>query len=86
MFSFIHDIEWMRAYSRKNKRKQHKKSVQRNYRRIYQEIKWRAKQGMNEATIRFMIYDENVRRLVSEGYEVKKISYISGSQVWSVKW
>ena len=85
MFSFIHDIEWIRAYTRKNKRKQHQKSVRRNYRRIYKEIKWRAKQGMNDTTIRFFIYDENVRRLLAEGYEVKKVNYASGA-VWSVKW
>ena len=81
----MRDIEWIRAYTRRNKRKQHQKSVRRNYRRVYKEIKWRAKQGMNDVTIRFFIYDENVRRLLAEGYEVKKVNYVSGA-VWSVKW
>lgn len=79
------DIEWMRAYTRKNKRKQHQRSVRRNYRRVYKDIKWRAKQGMSYTLIRFSIYDENVRRLLAEGYEVEKVNYASGA-VWSVKW
>ena len=52
MCGFIHNIEWMRAYSRKNKRKQHKKDVRRNYFRVYKEIKLRAKQGMNDVIIK----------------------------------
>lgn len=85
MFSFIHDIEWIRAYTRRNKRKQHQKSVRRNYHRVYKEIKWRAKQGMNDATIRFFIYEENTRRLVNEGYKVEKNCYTSGT-VWRIIW
>ena len=81
----MRDIEWIRAYTRRNKRKQHQKSVRQNYHRVYKEIKWRAKQGMNDATIRFFIYDENVRRLLAEGYEVEKVNYTSGA-VWKVKW
>lgn len=85
MFNFIHDIEWIRAYTRRNKRKQHQKSVRQNYCRIYKEIKWHAKQGMSDATIRFFIYEENVRRLLAEGYVVEKVNYASGA-AWSVKW
>lgn len=86
MFGFIHNIEWMRAYSEKNRKKRLKKNIKKNYKWIYREIKWRAKQGMNEATIRFFVYNENMRRLVKEGYQVEKVNYASGAQVWSVKW
>ena len=82
----MRDIEWIRAYTRRNKRKQHRKNVWRNYRRVYKEIKWRAKQGMNDVTIRFFIYDENVRRLLAEGYEVEKVSNYTINALWSVKW
>lgn len=82
----MRDIEWMRAYSRKNKKKQHRRNVRKNYRRVYKEIKWNAKQGMNDATIRFFIYDENVRRLLTEGYEVEKVSNYTINALWRVKW
>ena len=85
MFNFIHDIEWMRTYSRKNRKKKHTKNVRKNYRQIYKEIKWHAKMGLNEVNIRFTIYEENVRRLVSEGYSVEKYCYTSGSG-WKIRW
>lgn len=81
----MRDIEWIRAYTRRNKRKQHQKSVRRNYHQIYKEIKWHAKMGLNEVNIRFIIYEENVRRLVNEGYSVEKYCYTSGCG-WKVKW
>ena len=82
----MRDIEWIRAYTRKNKRKQHQKSVRRNYRRVYKEIKWHAKQGVNNATIRFFIYEENVKRLLTEGYTVERINSYASGALWSVKW
>ena len=82
----MRDIEWMRAYSRKNKKKQHRKNVRKNYRRVYKEIKWNAKQGMNDATIHFFIYEENVQRLLAEGYKVEKVNNYTINALWSVKW
>lgn len=86
MFGFIHDIEWMRAYTRKNQRKIHRKNIRRNYRRIHREIRFAAKQGFNKTSIRFMVYEENVRRLVSEGYAAERKIYYGGSPVWEVVW
>lgn len=82
----MRDIEWIRAYTRKNKRKQHQKNVWQNYRRVYKEIKRHAKLGMNDVTIRFFIYEENVRRLLAEGYVVEKINSYASGALRSVKW
>lgn len=82
----MRDIEWIRAYTRKNKRKQHQKNVRQNYRRVYKEIKRHAKLGMNDVTIRFFIYEENVRRLLTEGYVVEKINSYASGALRSVKW
>lgn len=85
MFGFIHDIEWMRAYTRKNQRKIRRANIKRNYKRVYREIKHCAKLGFNQTTIRFSVYDENVRRLQSEGYVVERQAYSSGFAL-SIKW
>ena len=85
MFGFIHDIEWMRAYTRKNQRKIRRANIKKNYKKVYREIKCRAKLGFNQTTIRFSVYDENVRRLVNEGYIVEKHNYASGPAL-NIKW
>ena len=82
---FVKDIEWVRTLTRRTQRKQHRRSVRRNYRRIFGDIKHAAKNGYNKVTIRFSIYDENVRRLVNEGYKVEKRQYASGNS-WEIKW
>ena len=85
MFGFIHDIEWMRAYARKNQRRIRRANIKRNYKKIYREIKSCARLGFNQTTIRFGIYDENVRRLQSEGYSVEGQNYTSG-YAFNIKW
>ena len=85
MFGFIHDIEWMRARSKKYRQKQRKRNVRRNFRRIYREIKYAAKMGLNKANIRFDIYKENVLRYNKMGYTLEKHCYTSGL-VWEVSW
>ena len=85
MFGFIHDIEWMRIYTRKNQRKIRRANIKKNYKRVYKEIKNHARLGFNQATIHFGVYDENVKRLQSEGYIVERQNYASGP-VLSIKW
>ena len=41
--------------------------------------------GFNTVSIRYSIYDQNVRRLQDEGYEVKKMQYATGT-TWDIKW
>ena len=71
MFDF-HDINWIRAYTKKNQLKNHRINVNRNYKRVYKEIKRRAKMGCSKVIVRFRIYEENIERLQFEGYEVEK--------------
>ena len=85
MFGFIRDIEWMRAYTRKNQRRIRRANIKKNYKRVYKEIKSHARLGFNQATIRFGVYDENIRRLQSDGYTVERQNYASGS-VLSIRW
>lgn len=40
---WVKDIEWVRAYTKKNQIKTRKANIERNYKRIYREIKRRAK-------------------------------------------
>lgn len=79
------NIEWMRACSKKNQIKTREANIKRNYRRIYREIKRRAKIGFNQVIIRFGIYDENIQKLQTEGYVIEKHNYINGSTL-SIRW
>ena len=82
---WVKDIEWVRALTRKSQIKQRKRNIKRNYNRVYCDIKSRAKMGSNTISIRYSIYDQNVRRLQDEGYEVKKMQYATGT-AWDIKW
>ena len=82
---WMKDIEWVRALTRRSQIKQRKRNIKRNYKRVYCDIKNRAKMGFNSVSIRYNIYDQNVRRLQDEGYEVKKMQYASGA-AWDIKW
>lgn len=82
---WVKDIEWVRALTRKSQIKQRKRNIRRNYKRVYCDIKSRAKMGFNSVSIRYNIYDQNVRRLQDEGYEVKKMQYATGT-AWDIKW
>ena len=82
---WMKDIEWVRALTRKSQIKQRKRNIKRNYKRVYCNIKSRAKMGFNSVSIRYNIYDQNVRRLQDEGYEVKKMQYATGT-AWDIKW
>lgn len=79
------DIEWMRILTRRSQIRQRKCNIRRNYKRVYKDIKSRAKMGFNIVSIRYNIYDQNVRRLQDEGYEVKKKQYVTNI-VWEIKW
>lgn len=79
------DIEWMRILTRRSQIKQRKRNIKRNYKRVYCDIKSRAKMGFNIVSIRYNIYDQNVRRLQDEGYEVKRMQYATGA-AWEIKW
>lgn len=82
---WMKDIEWVRALTRRSQIKQRKRNIKRNYKRVYRDIKNRAKMGSNTISIRYSIYDQNVRRLQDEGYEVKRVQYVSGA-AWDIKW
>lgn len=82
---WVKDIEWVRALTRRSQIKQRKRNIRRNYKRVYCDIKSRAKMGFNTVSIRYNIYDQNVRRLQDEGYEVKKMQYATGT-AWDIKW
>lgn len=82
---WVKDIEWVRALTRRSQIKQRKRNIKRNYKRVYCDIKSRAKMGFNSVSIRYNIYDQNVRRLQDEGYEVKKMQYATGT-AWDIKW
>jgi hypothetical protein len=79
------NIEWVRALTRKSQIKQRKRNIRRNYKRVYRDIKSRAKMGFNTVSIRYSIYDQNVRRLQEEGYTVERKNYASG-QGWEIVW
>ena len=85
MFGFIRDIEWMRTYTRKNQRRIRRANVRKNYKKVYREIKSHARLGFSQATIRFGVYDENVKRLQAEGYVVERQNLASGS-VLNIRW
>ena len=82
---WVKDIEWVRALTRRSQIKQRKRNIKHNYKRVYCDIKSRAKMGFNSVSIRYNIYDQNVRRLQDEGYEVKKMQYATGT-AWDIKW
>lgn len=82
---WVKDIEWIRALTRRSQIKQRKRNIRRNYRRVYCDIKNCAKTGFSTASIRYNIYDQNMRRFQDEGYEVKKMQYATGT-VWEIKW
>lgn len=82
---WVKDIKWVRALTRRSQIKQRKRNIKCNYRRVYSDIKSRAKMGFNSVSIRYNIYDQNVRRLQDEGYEVKKTQYATGA-AWNIKW
>ena len=82
---WMKNIEWIRALTRKSQTKQRKRNIKRNYKRVYCDIKSRAKMGFNSVSIRYNIYDQNVRRLQDEGYEMKRMQYASGT-AWDIKW
>ena len=82
---WVKDIEWVRALTRKSQIKQRKRNIKRNYKRVYYDIKSRAKMGFNSVSIRYNIYDQNVRRLQDEGYVVERRNYASG-QGWEIVW
>ena len=82
---WVKDIEWVRALTRKSQIKQRKRNIKRNYKRVYCDIKSRAKMGFNTVSIRYSIYDQNVRRFQDEGYEMKRMQYATGV-VWDIKW
>jgi hypothetical protein len=79
------NIEWVRALTRKSQIKQRKRNIRRNYKRVYSDIKSRAKIGLNSVNIHYNIYDQNVRRLQDEGYEMKKMQYATGT-TWEIRW
>lgn len=82
---WVKDIEWVRALTRKSQIKQRKRNIKRNYKRVYCDIKSCAKMGFNSVSIRYNIYDQNMRRLQDEGYEMKRMQYATGS-AWDIKW
>lgn len=82
---WMKDIEWVRALTRKSQIKQRKRNIKRNYKRVYCDIKSRAKMGFNSVNIHYSIYDQNVRRFIDEGYKVEKKVYVSGS-TWEIVW
>lgn len=82
---WVKDIEWVRALTRKSQIKQRKRNIRRNYKRVYRDIKSRAKMGFNTISIRYSIYDQNVRRLQDEGYVVERKNYATG-QGWEIVW
>ena len=82
---WVKDIEWVRALTRRSQIKQRKRNIKRNYKRVYCDIKSLAKMGFNTVSIRYNIYNQNVRRLQDEGYEVKKMQYVTGT-AWEIKW
>lgn len=82
---WVKDIEWVRALTRKSQIKQRKRNIKRNYKRVYHDIKSHAKMGFNIVSIRYSIYDQNVRRLQDEGYVVERRNYASG-QGWEIVW
>jgi hypothetical protein len=82
---WMKDIEWVRALTRKSQIKQRKRNIRRNYKRVYSDIKSRAKMGLNSVNIHYNIYDQNVRRLQDEGYEMKKMQYATGT-TWEIRW
>lgn len=82
---WIKDIEWMRALTRRSQIKRRKRNIRRNYRRVYRDIKNCAKMGFSVVSIRYSIYDQNVRRLQDEGYEMERMQYATGT-VWDIKW
>ena len=82
---WVKDIEWVRAITRKSQIKLRKRNVRRNYRRVYCDIRRHAKMGFNIVNIRYSIYDQNVRRLQDEGYEMKRMQYATGT-AWDIKW
>ena len=59
---WMKDIEWVRALTRRSQIKQRKRNIKRNYKKVYCDIKSRAKMGFNTVSIRYSIYDQNVRR------------------------
>jgi uncharacterized protein (UPF0128 family) len=79
------NIEWVRALTRKSQIKQRKRNIRRNYKRVYCDIKSRAKMGLNSVNIHYNIYDQNVRRFIDEGYKVEKKIYASGT-TWEIVW
>lgn len=79
------DIEWVRTLTRRSQIKQRKRNIKRNYKRVYRDIKSRAKMGFNSVSIPYNIYDQNVRRLQDEGYEVKRVQSVIGA-AWEIKW
>ena len=82
---WVKDIEWVRALTRKSQIKQRKRNIKRNYKHVYRDIKNRAKMGFNSVNIHYNIYDQNVRRLIDEGYKVERRVSVSGS-TWEVVW
>ena len=82
---WVKDIEWVRALTRRSQIKQRKRNVKRNKKRVYSDIKSRAKMGFNAVSIRYSIYDLNVRRLQDEGYIVERRNYARG-QGWEIIW
>ena len=82
---WMKDIEWMRVLTRRSQIKQRKRNIKRNYKRVFRDIQSRAKMGFNSVSIRYNIYDQNVRRLQDEGYEVKRMQYASDA-AWDIKW
>ena len=82
---WMKDIEWMRAFTRRNQIKRRKRNIRRNYKKVYREIKSYARLGFSQATIRFGIYDENVKRLQSEGYVVERQN-LPGGPVLNIRW
>jgi hypothetical protein len=79
------DIEWVRALTRKSQIKQRKRNIRRNYKRVYRDIKSRAKMGFNSVNIHYNIYDQNIQRFTDEGYKVERKICVSGS-TWEIKW
>ena len=82
---WVKDIEWVRALTRKSQIKQRKRNIKRNYKRVYYDIKSRAKMGFNSVNIHYNIYDQNVQRFIDEGYKVERKILVSGS-TWEIKW
>ena len=82
---WMKNIEWMRTLTRKSQIKQRKRNIKRNYKRVYYDIKSRAKMGFNSINIHYNIYDQNVRRFSDEGYSIERRVSVSGSN-WEIKW